>query len=326
LDISNIASSNSIFKLNESALKIAPFDTKYLKVEYAPIKDSSDSCVISFDSNDQKNKFKEIRMSGFGVMPPQMGISSDSISINISEIDSILQRIIIDNTYGGSQLKFQIWGEKVDNVVIKNDKAIFRLMGTHHEFNDIPTNFKFVKLEIVPDSWYSDYPENIRLYIEGQDYGKVSLYNPNSKNYLSTFTISKDSISNWMKDGSISMDVINFGFVSYNRTILHQLKLKFIGNSWIPSLNITDSIQAGNSDTISIWFNAKDKKAGSYHSHYLVKSNDPSTNLSRISVNMNVNNPSINVATKTLNFEMGINDTIAYPLIISNEHYCPIKF
>lgn len=104
LTITSISNTNAAFTYPASSLLIAPGITKNLSVTFHPTALASYSDTLLIISNDIP---QEICLSGYGVTPPQLSISQDSIYVSLSACHASQNvNIMLSNT-GGLALNYE---------------------------------------------------------------------------------------------------------------------------------------------------------------------------------------------------------------------------
>jgi subtilisin family serine protease len=127
--ISDITLNTENFKIDASSLALASGDEYDIEVSFLPKTLGLIEDTLKIYSNDSITPVLSVNLLGYGVEPPVMSVSPDSVGVNLMTNDSTIQYITIDNTSGGSNLYVdlnkvygnnQINGQQLSNSIYTN--------------------------------------------------------------------------------------------------------------------------------------------------------------------------------------------------------------
>jgi subtilisin family serine protease len=108
LKIDSIRSNDSHFGYKDTIFNINVHDSAVVQIWYMAQAVETDNALFSIFSNDSINTPKIVVLKGQSLLPPVMSVLPDSLSASLFTGDSITKILTIDNTAGGSQLKYNI--------------------------------------------------------------------------------------------------------------------------------------------------------------------------------------------------------------------------
>ncbi|MGM0581172.1 MAG: S8 family serine peptidase, partial [Bacteroidota bacterium] len=108
LEISSINSGSSDYVIDSTNFDLAPGELIEIGVTYAPTAEGTNNIDLEIESNDSSNLVSIVKLIGEGLIPPQISVDPDSLSVALNSGDSTTESLIIDNSLGGSVLDWQI--------------------------------------------------------------------------------------------------------------------------------------------------------------------------------------------------------------------------
>ncbi|MBK6265961.1 choice-of-anchor D domain-containing protein [Marivirga sp. S37H4] len=109
LEITSISNGNTDFVLDETGpITLAPDQSRIVNVEFTPSSVGFIDDEVTIESNDDfGNETAMVYLSGFGIDPPVISLSPDSLSLVVYKGDSTVENISITNS-GGSELNYSL--------------------------------------------------------------------------------------------------------------------------------------------------------------------------------------------------------------------------
>ncbi len=107
LFVSSIGSDNSAFTPNIFSCSIGPDESQAVLMEFAPISETYYEGILSITSNDPDEPIIYITLKGWGVTPPEIEVTPDSLYDSLYTGEQSNQLLTIANT-GGSDLVFDL--------------------------------------------------------------------------------------------------------------------------------------------------------------------------------------------------------------------------
>jgi hypothetical protein len=124
LDVTNIASSNSVFSVSATNFTVPALDSVNLDVAFAPITAGSHTGTLTITSNDPDSPTLDVYVEGDGIDAPAIAVSPDTFDVTLA-VDSITTQTMTIHNNGAGPLDFQ--------VVISGDQP--ELM--YYKFNEV---------------------------------------------------------------------------------------------------------------------------------------------------------------------------------------------
>ncbi|WP_367275754.1 S8 family serine peptidase [Marivirga sp.] len=108
LEINSINSSSSDYAIDSTNFNLAPGQSIELGITYSPTVEGVNNIDLEISSNDSSSLTSIVKLLGEGLIPPQINVDPDSLSIALNSGDSTIENLVIDNSLGGSILNWQI--------------------------------------------------------------------------------------------------------------------------------------------------------------------------------------------------------------------------
>jgi hypothetical protein len=120
LDVTGIASSNSVFTVSSTTFTVAPFDSVVLDVFFTPTTAAVETGNLTISSNDPDTPTLDIYVEGEGIDIPIIGLSPDTFDVVVPSDTMITQTMTISNT-GSGPLLWDLAVEGVGTEALKVD-------------------------------------------------------------------------------------------------------------------------------------------------------------------------------------------------------------
>jgi hypothetical protein len=305
LYIKGINGSKPDFSANLASNTVAPFDSTQATIYFNPTGTGEFKDTLLIDNSDKE---AAIYVYGNGIGAPVMSLSTDTVKATISACgEPATGSFTISNSAGLSNLNYT--ATSIDTLRQTSVKY-YSSTGetTSHEFvglNNLVSNKISLTITLNGD-YTSSSSEYVTLIIEGETIGVVNTSNlPDGNNYIRTYTFSGEKVSSWLKDGKLSVELVNSSEVNtgYGLQLNKVELLGYIGDKDLTIDPANGTVASGASSVINLAFNAKARAAGSYLGRIMFSTNDPNSLTDSVVYLLNVKGlPSLNLSTTALDF------------------------
>jgi hypothetical protein len=105
--VTGIAASRSMFTASPTSFYLAPNHTKVIAILFQPTSQGSQSTDLIISSNDPDNPHDTLYVEGYGLLPPVIEVTPDTIEQFIASGDTVHEILTISNT-GDSPLEYEL--------------------------------------------------------------------------------------------------------------------------------------------------------------------------------------------------------------------------
>lgn len=291
LEIINTEFTNSFYSSTYIPSIIPAGGSAFVELDFVPTVDGYFEAELIINSNSHTNSEYKILLTGNSLYPPKFSSNHISFEEFCKSGNKIANELIISNIDGGSPLLYEIdyiSGISSDTTSIQyydNYNSI-----TYHNFVNITNQADSIVLTVTLNGDYNDYSEYSSLYIEDSAIGIINDINfPDGTDYTKRYLFDNSSLSNWLEDGELNIEVRNSYEVDYGYgEARHEVQLQLFSPPWLIPSEYSGTIEIGNSDTVNLEFDATNLQIGTYEKDIEITTNDPNNRDVTIPVILNV--------------------------------------
>ncbi len=287
LEVSALSFSDAQFSTTSSPFSLEPGQEKTVKVRYTPDTEGVNDATLTLTTNDPDNASYEIALSGNGVLPPAISISSFNLTETLVGGNVSTQTLTFENT-GASELQVQISNEGAylvdENGLATGGTVFFEKVDYGVEEDFITPNVVLTREtsgvlynSALEDGYSRDSSPEGTLWAAGTTENPTSEYSNFRELRESLGSLSDlpgEQVSLFLLEEEVYLDFEflswtssgNGGGFSYSRSSL---------NSWYSLSENTLAIAPGESATVDVTFSSLATLAGNYTGQLVVETNVP---------------------------------------------------
>ena len=285
LSISGISFNSSVFSSDITSLNIPPFSSAIVMVTFSPIASGSANTTMNFSSN---AGFTSLCINATALDAPSISIQPTALNINLDcgQDTSVLIDIINSGLGVLNFSALNVGNSFLDSTVIAYDFSNI----TTHTFNNISSQATNLSIEVSVNGDYDGSTEFASVFIEGQLIEQIEDFNvSNGTDIIRNFFFDDPAtISNWLSDGILTIEIQNSSAVDNNvgGTELHKVKVESMGIDWLTVDPNVGTVPSNSTFTTSANITSAGLVAGSYSGILTFSSDDPQNPLVNLPINL----------------------------------------